>query len=118
MPDKTVPYNVLSLRLAEIYYRAGMTKNAKANNATSGISEINKANAIVSRLSTIFEDNLNYYFSLKGDYRKSLDRETQQGMAVMQELLRMAKQANQTTIVNNLEAKFKVLQDAYSKSQM
>jgi hypothetical protein len=118
MPDKTVPYNVFSLRIAEMYYRTGMDKNAKTPGTTSaGAPELVKANDIVRKLANLYEDNLNYYFSLKGEYRKSLERELEQAMAVMQELLRMSKQANQTEIVKDLEAKFKKLQEGYTRSQ-
>ncbi len=120
MPDKTVPFNIFSLRIAEMYYRAGMGlkhSNSIASDSTFINPEIVKANGIVKKLADLFEDNLNYYFSLKGDYRKSVERDLEQAMAVMQELLRLAKQANQKDLVKDIEARFKRLQGIYTKSQ-
>lgn len=117
MPDNTVPYNIFSLRIAEMYYRTGMG-SGPANGAAPEVhaAEIDKANAIVRKLADMYEDNLNYYFSLKGEYRKAIERDMEQGMAVMQELLRLAKQADQTELVKNIEARFKKLQEVYTRS--
>ncbi len=117
MPDKTVPYNIFSLRIAEMYYKVGMGRRSADGQADAvKTAEINKANVIVKKLADLFEGNLNYYFSLKGDYRKSIERDLDQGMAVMQELLRMAKQAEQKELVKDIEARFKKLQEVYTRS--
>lgn len=101
MPQKTVPYNIFMLRVAEMYYRLGANE---------------KGNLVTKRLADVYEGDLNYYFSLKGKQAKTVERDMQQGMAVMQELTRMAKEANQKDIVTNLEARFKKLQDIYVKN--
>ncbi len=126
MPDKTVPYNVMMLRPIEIYYRAAL--NTKANPLDSSLNSssielpeqkrkqaIESANAIVRRMADIYEDDLNYYFSLKGtEYLKFVDRDMNQAMAVFQELMRLANNANQKDIVIELEPRFKKLEARFT----
>jgi hypothetical protein len=125
MPDKTVPYNVFTLRIAEMYYRAAL-EDGTSNAAISQQPDIeNKryttaiqtGNQIVKRLADIYEDDLRYYFSLKGKYSKLVDRDKQQGMAIMNELLRLAREARQEQLAKELEARFNKLQEAYLKAQ-
>ena len=121
MPDKTIPYNVMMLRPTEIYYALAQASSDSSfkNNSMEFPEQKRKqalmnANAITKRLADIYEDDLNYYFSLKGTpYIKFIDREMGQGMAIFQELIRMAKASNQTEIVKNLEDRFKKLQGQY-----
>lgn len=125
MPDKTVPYNVMMLRVIENYYacaRAGITQDsaglALASNMEktdqNGAASIQKANSIISRLSEITENDLSYYFSLKATpYAKNVERDMNQSMAIYQELIRLAKQANQTPLANDLDKRFKELEKGY-----
>ena len=126
MPDKTVPYNVMMLRPIELYYRAA--NNISANPLDSALNSssielpeqkrkqsIETANAIVRRMADIYEDDLNYYLSLKGtDYIKFVDRDMNQAMAVFQELIRLAKTADQNDIIKDLEPRFKKLEARFT----
>ena len=126
MPDKTVPYNVMMLRIGELYYRAAMdnknpldtlsiTNSDVELKQTDKQASIDKGNAIVKRLADIYEDDLNYYFSLRGtSYFKSVDREMNQAMAIYQELIRLSKLTNQTAITADLEKRFKKLEERYT----
>lgn len=127
MPDKTVPYNIMMLRIADLYYRAGTPElpqdSASIANAATDVERssksqkenIDKGNAIVKRLADIYEDDMNYYLSLRGtDYAKSVDRETNQGMAVMQELKRMASAANQKAVADEIDTRFKALEKRFN----
>ena len=126
MPDKTVPYNVMMLRIGELYYRATMdnknpldTLNITHSDVelkqTDKQASIDKGNAIIKRLADIYEDDLNYYFSLRGtSYFKSVDREMNQAMAIYQELIRLSKLTNQTAITTDLEKRFKKLEERYT----
>ena len=126
MPDKTIPYNVMMLRPIEIYYRAASNVNANpfdtilnSNNVELPEQKrkqaIATANSIVRRMADIYEDDLNYYFSLKGtDYLKFVDRDMNQAMAVFQELIRLAKTGNQQEIVKELEPRFKKLEARFT----
>ena len=126
MPDKTVPYNVMMLRPIELYYRAGQSMGANPmdsafNSNTVELPEqkrkhaIEAGNSIVKRMADIYEDDLNYYFSLKGtEYIKFVDRDMNQAMAVFQELIRLAKTADQKEVVKNLEPRFKSLEARFT----
>jgi hypothetical protein len=68
------------------------------------------------RMADIYEDDLNYYFSLKGSqYLKYVDKEMNQGMAIFSELIRMSKAAGQDDIVKQLEPRFKKLEEVYTR---
>lgn len=60
IPHKNVPYNQFMVSIAEHYYR---------------LEAYDKANEIVKILLDIYEDDLNYYMSLKGKHRKFVERE-------------------------------------------
>lgn len=127
MPDKTVPFNIMMLRIADLYYRAGapelptdsasMANLSTEQQGSANKAYIDKANAIVKRLAEVYEDDLDYYLSLKGtSWSKSVERESNQAMAVMQELKRMAGVAGQKQLTEELEKKFKALEGRfYSK---
>lgn len=127
MPDKTVPYNVMMLRPIEIYYAIGRTLPQSMDSTLTAEDmefpeqkrkqAIETANAITKRMADLYEDDLNYYFSLKGTpYLKSIERDMGQAMAIFQELIRMSQAAGQTEIVNNLQARFKKLESQYGGS--
>lgn len=128
MPDKTVPYNIMMLRIAELYYRSTLTNQTMVDSSGALVStndieqknasdktSIEKGNAIVNRLADIYQDDLRYYFSLKGTkYAKSVERETNQAMAVYQELIRLSKLTNQAAITGDLEKRFKELESKFT----
>jgi len=125
MPDKTVPYNIMMLRIVENYYacaKGSMPDDSSAvamsgdieKNDQSSAQAIQKANSIVKRLADIYEDDLHYYFSLKGtEYIKSVDRDMNQAMAVFQELQRLTRNAKQMQISGDLEKRFKELEKRF-----
>ncbi len=125
MPDKTVPYNVMMLRPIEMYYSAARGKQMISSEGTLTTSTIelpeqrqqhaiDAANKITLRLAEICEDDLHYYFSLKGtEYAKFIERDQNQSMAVFNELIRMSKEAKQDQIVKQLEPRFKKLEEKY-----
>lgn len=127
-PDNTVPYNVIMLRIIDQYYRIAMHNTAaqqgidplqfttsdieKSNNSDKQIFE--KGNSIARRLSEIYEDDMEYYLSLKGtEYFKSVEREAGTALAIIQELGRMARVSGQTAVANEMDEKFKALEKRY-----
>lgn len=120
MPDETVPFNVFTIRLAELYYLC----DAPGNNMMLELANpevmtktaaSQTANTIIRRLAEIYEDDLNYYFSLRGtSYIQHVDREMNQAMAVMQELIRITRAANETELSEEISQKFQVLQATYT----
>lgn len=72
MPESTVPYDYFVMFLAENYYKIG---------------DDDKANKITERLVEIYEDELMYYRSLEPEYAKSVRRDQQQAMAILNRLM-------------------------------
>ena len=133
MPDANVPYNIFMIRIIENYYKAA---NFLKNNSGNGNDlpaapqlvgsaattpktvasspdnvTLEKANAISKRLLDIFEDDLHYYFSLKGKYIKAFERDIQQDMAIIGELKRLAKENKQDALYKELDERFRKLQE-------
>ncbi len=77
MPDKTTPYDVFVLYLAEHYYKVGADE---------------KANAIVKRLADIYEKDFNYYQSLDPKYSSQLNQDKQQALAILNRLVVLTNQ--------------------------
>jgi len=98
MPDKTIPYNFFLTPIAEGYYRAALPE---------------KANKIIRRLMEIYEDDLDYYLSLKGERAKSIKNETQRAMSVFQRLVALTKVYKQVELRKELEEKFIRLQSEF-----
>lgn len=115
MPDKTVPYNMMMLRITEMYYRNAMQAATsvdstgrpiidpeKMSQSQKGILE--KGNSILRRLAVIYEDDLNYYFSLRGTkYFAFIEKDMNQSMAIMNEMVRLSKLTNQPAIIKEME---------------
>ena len=92
MPHETVPFNYFMLQTAEMYYRAG---------------NIEKGNYVSEILAEQYDQELTYYFSLKEkSNRLGFKGEAQRGLAILQQLLSLAKQNGQTEMVEKLEPIF------------
>jgi hypothetical protein len=125
MPDKTVPFNLFVLRIADTYYDCAKFDQATGMPTVPITPELERAdksvshsvtmgNAVVSRLADITEDDLDYFLSLKGTkWQKGVERDMNQSMAVFQELVRMAKKANQDSLASELQRRFTVLESRF-----
>jgi MFS family permease len=88
-PDSKIPYDLMMIPFADVYYNAG---------------EIEKGNAIVSRLIDIFADDLRYYKTVKASfaqkyYSDAIDR----NMRIMRSLSQMAKENHQDDLATRAE---------------
>jgi uncharacterized membrane protein len=128
IPDATVPYNVMMLRPIEQYFqlaqglqRPEITPDGKINMRSIELPEaerkraLESAKAITLRMADHYEDELQYYFSLKRTpYIRIVDREYNQAMAIFNELLRIAKANNAEDLVKNLEPRFRKLEQQFT----
>lgn len=113
MPDKQVPYNYFMTKVAELYYRAagvyGTADTLAANDLELNRKNelISKANAIVERLSAIYNNNLEYYMSLKGTpYFKLVDTDMNQALYILQSVSGTLKQTNQKELAEKIDKRF------------
>jgi len=121
MPDNTVAYNVMMLRPIELYFMAGQKVNPNdslnpMNRLSMSDVELPEARrkhaedmaiAITKRMSEIYENELDYYLSLKKipSYFNTVDRESNQAYAIYGELIRMARQYGQKNLGDEMEKK-------------
>jgi hypothetical protein len=115
-PDKTIPYNYFMTKIAELYYRASGATDRRIDTLVnfndvelSKRKELTeKGNAILNRLADIYEDNVNYYLSLKATpkFFKLVDAELQQAMYIMQAISSIAKQTDQKEVADKLDKRF------------
>jgi hypothetical protein len=62
--------------------------------------------AITKRMAAIYENEMDYYLSLKRtSYFSSIDRESNQAYAIYGELIRMAKQYGQSQLGDEMQKK-------------
>ncbi|MCX6273933.1 MAG: DUF2723 domain-containing protein [Bacteroidetes bacterium] len=114
-PDKTIPYNYFMTKIGELYYRAaGATDRTIDSALVNNDVELSKkkewtdkANSILTRLSDIYADNLEYYLSLKGTkFFKYVEQDMNQSLYIMQAVASIAKQTNQKDVADKLDKKF------------
>ncbi|NNM16737.1 MAG: DUF2723 domain-containing protein, partial [Bacteroidia bacterium] len=120
-PDEAVPYNLVMLRMAESYYKAAILgdKEGLDGGLITGVEQtsqgkqeiLEKGDAITKRLADIYENDLEYYFSLVGtDHFPGVKRDLEQGMAIMRELGRLAGLSGNKELEAEIKGKF----DAFS----
>jgi hypothetical protein len=88
-PDSKIPYDLMMIPFADIYYNAG---------------EIEKGNAIVSRLIEIFGDDLRYYKTVKASFvQKYYLDAIERNLRVMRNLSQMAKENGQDDLATRAD---------------
>ncbi len=72
MPEENVPYNYFMIAIAEDYYK---------------IQDYEKGNEIIKSLVNLYEDDLEYYTSLKAADKKKLKEEMDRAKYILQQLI-------------------------------
>ncbi len=98
LPHENVPYNLYMLRMVELFY------DVNGKDSAQHISKLIAAN---------YEEDLNYYFSLPEDSFKPFKKDTQQAMAIIQELVRIAQSNKDAEFTKEIQEKFNELQAKY-----
>ena len=71
-------------------------------------------NTILIRMADIYENDIEYYLSLKGTkYFKLVEKDLGQGIAVVQELGRMARNSGQDALTKEMETRYKAIEGKY-----
>jgi hypothetical protein len=100
IPDKTVPYNFFVMPIAEGYYKIG---------------EMDRGNEIYSRMADIFAEQLNFYYSIKGEQKNNYSYEKEQNLAMLQKMIQVATRFKQTEITEKAEKVFDFYYNLYTK---
>jgi hypothetical protein len=101
LPERNVPYSYLMMPIADDYYRAGAP---------------NKANPIVLKLATMYDQNLTYFLSLDPKYQPAYMRDAQEGLYVLQELDRTTMEYNQKELHKQIQAIINKYRSLYGSS--
>jgi hypothetical protein len=140
MPDQTVPYNIMMIRIAEMYYqianygsspgRAAITNPENPSQVLSpaipaspaipyarSAEAISKGDDIMNRLGAIYENDFNYYASLNNTrYFSAIQDEVGQCLAVFRELERIANANGRTEVASAMAKRFEASEKKlYSK---
>lgn len=94
MPHDKVPLMIFNYRMVELYHQAGAPE---------------KANALAADLFNMFEDEARYYSKLRGKYASFYERDMQNAMAIMQEMIRMSKTYEQADVAQDFQTRFDVM---------
>jgi len=100
IPDKTVPYNFFVMPIAEGYYQIGETE---------------KGNEIYNRMITIFDEQLQYYFSFESSHSDLYSFEKEQNLAMLQKLIQVSRRFKQEVVAKRAEDIFDVHYSTYTK---
>jgi len=77
IPEKNIPYNYFVLSIAENYYK---------------LEEYEKGNKIIGSLVDLYEDDLKYYLSLKGDDKASVREDSERARYILQQIIIMTNE--------------------------
>lgn len=130
MPDKTIPYNIMMIRIAEMYYQVANYGSTPARPAITNpenpsqvlspavpaspaipyarsAEAISKGDAIMNRLGAIYENDFNYYASLNNTrYFNAIQDEVGQCLAVFRELERIANANGRSEVASSMAKRF------------
>ena len=90
-PESKIPYDMYDLPYVEMYYRAGETQKAKA---------------LMTRLSEIFAQNLDFYFSFKGQHKDYYQDDIQTALSIIKRMSTIAGQYHDTKLAAKLDTLF------------
>lgn len=99
-PDERVPFGYFSIQIPEAYYKLG---------------NIEEANKVVTEIAEIYFSELNYYFSLERRFSKTLQREKQLGLQILQEMIQITGAFQQDELNRQLKEKFDTFYALYMK---
>jgi tetratricopeptide (TPR) repeat protein len=90
-PDSKVPFDMYMLPYAEIYYQAGAT---------------DKANKLITRVSEIYSQNLDYYRSFPPSFTQYFEQDVQTSLGVLKRLSMVASQYKQPELAGRVDTIF------------
>ena len=122
VPDSRIPYNYFNMMMVETYYKAGkkMVLNADSTTTMQNVnsSYIGKANEIIRVMAKNSEDELLYYFSLKPDFRASVQDDLQRSFYIMKSLTDIANHYGEKSIGTEVSARLNKLLSVYAPHLM
>jgi len=90
-PDSKIPFDMYMVPYSEIYYKAGAPE---------------KANKLLERVSEIYSQNLDYYYSFPAAYRQYFEEDIQTSLGILRRMSMMASENKQTPLAAKLDTLF------------
>jgi tetratricopeptide (TPR) repeat protein len=97
-PDSKITYDMYVLPFAEIYFKAGDTTSAVA---------------LIRRISEIYDQNLDYYYSFKGKNREYYQEDIQTALGMIKRMSSIASQYQQPKLAAKLDSLFNLKLKSY-----
>jgi hypothetical protein len=97
-PDSKVPYDMYVLPFAELYFKAGENK---------------KATELIERISQIYSQNLDYYFSFSGKNKDYYQEDIQTALGMIKRMNSMASQNNEPKLAAKMDSLFNLKVKSY-----
>ncbi len=102
MPIDRIPLNYWALPLVEQFYNVKL---------------IDKANTLVDKLLTTTDEELKYYFRLRGKFAEGIDYEKRVNMQVLNELVRITDANGQTPLKDKINTVFQGYMRSFAPTQ-
>jgi hypothetical protein len=110
------------MMMVETYYKAGkkMVLNADSTTAVQNLnsSYIDKANEIIRVMTKNSEDDLLYYFTLKPDFRASVQEDLQRSYYIMKSLAEIANHYGEKQMETEVSGRLNKLLSVYAPGLM
>jgi hypothetical protein len=97
-PDSKIPYDMYVLPYAELYFKGGENK---------------KATALIERISEIYTQNLDYYFSFTGKNKEYYQQEIQTALGMIKRMNSLASQNNEPKLAAKMDSLFNLKVKSY-----
>lgn len=91
MPNEYVPLMLFNYRMVELYHQAGSAE---------------KANALANQMFDMFEEEAIYFKTLRGKQYAFYERDLQNALAIMQEMIRISNMNGQTELSTAFQTRF------------
>lgn len=122
VPNSRVPYNYFNMMMVETYYKAGkkMVLNADSTTTIQNVnsSYIGKANEIIQVMTKNSEDDLLYYFTLKPDFRATVQEDLQRSYYIVKSLVDIANHYGEKQIGTEISGRLNKLLSVYAPGLM
>jgi tetratricopeptide (TPR) repeat protein len=97
-PDSKIPYDMYVLPFAELYFKAGENK---------------RATELIERISQIYSQNLDYYFSFSGKNKDYYQEDIQTALGMIKRMNSIATQNQQQKLAAKMDSLFNLKVKSY-----
>ena len=101
MPENCIPYNYFNLPFIDLYYKLNKTKEAEE---------------MATKLESIAESELNYYFKFNANDRNLIDNDIRIDMRIIQQLGMIVKMYGNNDLAQKLDNEFQQFYTLYTNN--